>query len=311
MRLLAVDGNSIVNRAFYGIRPLTTKDGQFTNAIYGFLTMLYKIKNEENPDAVAIAFDLKTPTFRHKAYAGYKATRKGMPEELASQMEPLKKLLTLLGYRLVTCEGFELMIFSVRSPRLVKKTEMSALLQRVIVTAFSLCRTKQAFIFAQTNRIYFITPEKILETYGVTPKELIEIKAIQGDTSDNIPGVAGIGPKGAGDLIQKYHTVEYIYGHLDELEIKDGVRKKLTASKENAILSRMLGEINCNAPVDTSVENYVVDMKDADECAGFMAKLELFSLIEKYGIKLTKIQSPKRLRKIRLRLCLILTKMNF
>ena len=107
MRLLAVDGNSIVNRAFYGIRPLTTKDGQFTNAIYGFLTMLYKIKNEENPDAVAIAFDLKTPTFRHKAYAGYKATRKGMPEELASQMEPLKKLLTLLGYRLVTCEGFE------------------------------------------------------------------------------------------------------------------------------------------------------------------------------------------------------------
>lgn len=106
MRLLAVDGNSIVNRAFYGIRPLTTKDGQFTNAIYGFLTMLYKIKNEENPDAVAIAFDLKTPTFRHKAYAGYKATRKGMPEELASQMEPLKKLLTLLGYRLVTCEGF-------------------------------------------------------------------------------------------------------------------------------------------------------------------------------------------------------------
>lgn len=107
MRLLAVDGNSIVNRAFYGIRPLTTKDGQFTNAIYGFLTMLYKIKNEENPDAVAIAFDLKTPTFRHKAYAGYKATRKGMPEELASQMEPLKKLLTLLGYRLVTCDGFE------------------------------------------------------------------------------------------------------------------------------------------------------------------------------------------------------------
>ena len=127
MRLLAVDGNSIVNRAFYGIRPLTTKDGQFTNAIYGFLTMLYKIKNEENPDAVAIAFDLKTPTFRHKAYAGYKATRKGMPEELASQMEP------------------------------------SALLQQVIVTAFSLCRTKQAFIFAQTNRIYFIPPKRFLK----------------------------------------------------------------------------------------------------------------------------------------------------
>ena len=106
MRLLVVDGNSIVNRAFYGIRPLTTKDGQFTHAIYGFLTMLQKIKNAENPDAVDVAFDLRTPTFRHKAYSGYKATRKGMPEELASQMAPLKELLALLGYKIVSCEGY-------------------------------------------------------------------------------------------------------------------------------------------------------------------------------------------------------------
>lgn len=155
-------------------------------------------------------------------------------------------------------------------------------------TSVHLCSNKQDILY---------TPEKILEAYGVTPKELIEIKAIQGDTSDNIPGVAGIGPKGAGDLIQRYHTVEYIYDHLDELEIKDGVRKKLTASKENAILSRMLGEINCNAPVDTNVENYVVDMKDADECAGFMAKLELFSLIEKYGIKADKNTKPEKVEK--------------
>ena len=107
MRLLAIDGNSIANRAFYGIRPLTTKDGQFTNAIYGFLTMLEKIKTDTNPDRVAIAFDLKAPTFRHKAYAGYKAQRKGMPDELAQQMAPLKELLQLLGYTLVTCEGYE------------------------------------------------------------------------------------------------------------------------------------------------------------------------------------------------------------
>ena len=107
MRILVVDGNSIVNRAYYGIRPLTTKDGQFTHAIYGFLTMLKKLEKEENPDAVAIAFDLKSPTFRHKAYAGYKATRKGMPPELVSQMAPLKELLTLLGYKIVTCEGYE------------------------------------------------------------------------------------------------------------------------------------------------------------------------------------------------------------
>ena len=297
MRLLAVDGNSIVNRAFYGIRPLTTKDGQFTNAIYGFLTMLYKIKNEENPDAVAIAFDLKTPTFRHKAYAGYKATRKGMPEELASQMEPLKKLLTLLGYRLVTCEGFEADDILGTLAKACEENGNECVIATGDRDSLQLVSDKTSVHLCSNKQDILYTPEKILETYGVTPKELIEIKAIQGDTSDNIPGVAGIGPKGAGDLIQRYHTVEYIYDHLDELEIKDGVRKKLTASKENAILSRMLGEINCNAPVDTNVENYIVDMKDADECAGFMAKLELFSLIEKYGIKDDKNAKPEKVEK--------------
>ena len=297
MRLLAVDGNSIVNRAFYGIRPLTTKDGQFTNAIYGFLTMLYKIKNEENPDAVAIAFDLKTPTFRHKAYAGYKATRKGMPEELASQMEPLKKLLTLLGYRLVTCEGFEADDILGTLAKACEENGNECVIATGDRDSLQLVSDKTSVHLCSNKQDILYTPEKILETYGVTPKELIEIKAIQGDPSDNIPGVAGIGPKGAGDLIQRYHTVEYIYDHLDELEIKDGVRKKLTASKENAILSRMLGEINCNAPVDTNVENYVVDMKDADECAGFMAKLELFSLIEKYGIKADKNAKPEKVEK--------------
>ena len=297
MRLLAVDGNSIVNRAFYGIRPLTTKDGQFTNAIYGFLTMLYKIKNEENPDAVAIAFDLKTPTFRHKAYAGYKATRKGMPEELASQMEPLKKLLTLLGYKLVTCEGFEADDILGTLAKACEENGNECVIATGDRDSLQLVSDKTSVHLCSNKQDILYTPEKILETYGVTPKELIEIKAIQGDTSDNIPGVAGIGPKGAGDLIQRYHTVEYIYDHLDELEIKDGVRKKLTASKDNAILSRMLGEINCNAPVDTKVENYVVDMKDADECAGFMAKLELFSLIEKYGIKADKNAKPEKVEK--------------
>ena len=212
-------------------------------------------------------------------------------------MEPLKKLLTLLGYKLVTCEGFEAddilgtlaKACEENGNECVIATGDRDSLQLVSVkTSVHLCSNKQDILY---------TPEKILETYGVTPKELIEIKAIQGDTSDNIPGVAGIGPKGAGDLIQRYHTVEYIYDHLDELEIKDGVRKKLTASKENAILSRMLGEINCNAPVDTNVENYVVDMKDADECAGFMAKLELFSLIEKYGIKADKNAKPEKVEK--------------
>ena len=284
MRLLVVDGNSIVNRAFYGIRPLTTKDGQFTNAIYGFLTMLYKIKNEENPDAVAIAFDLKAPTFRHKAYAGYKATRKGMPEELASQMAPLKELLTLLGYKLVVCEGYEADDILGTLAKACEKSGNECVIATGDRDSLQLVSDKTSVHLCSNKQDIIYTPQKIMEDYGVTPRELIEIKAIQGDTSDNIPGVAGIGPKGAGDLIQRYHSVEYIYEHLDELEIKDGVRRKLTASKDNAILSRMLGEINCSAPVDTDIESYVVNMQDGGACARYMAKLELFSLIEKYNI---------------------------
>ena len=284
MRILVVDGNSIVNRAFYGIRPLTNKDGQFTHAIYGFLTMLNKIQNEENPDAVAIAFDLKAPTFRHKAYSLYKANRKGMPPELASQMPPLKELLGLLGYKIVTCEGYEaddiLGTFASACDKsgdecVIATGDRDSLQLASDKTTIHLCTNKQDIRY---------TPEKIMEDYGVTPSELIEIKAIQGDTSDNIPGVAGIGPKGAGDLIQKYHSVQYIYDHLDELDIKDGVRKKLTASKENAIMSRMLGEICRTAPVDTDITAYTVEIKDKQACADYMAKLELFSLMEKYGL---------------------------
>ena len=293
MRLLVIDGNSILNRAFYGIRPLTTKDGQFTNAIYGFLTMLTKLKNEENPDAVAIAFDLKAPTFRHKAYSGYKATRKGMPPELASQMTPLKELLKLLGYKIVTCEGYEaddiLGTFATACENsddecVIATGDRDSLQLVSDKTSVHLCTNKDDILY---------TPEKIMEDYGVTPLELIEIKAIQGDSSDNIPGVAGIGPKGAGDLIKKYHTVEYIYDHIDELDIKDGVRNKLKNSKENAILSRMLGEICRTAPIDTEVQKYVVNMENPAECARYMAKLELFSLIEKFGLNETEVPQEK------------------
>lgn len=284
MRLLVVDGNSIVNRAFYGIRPLTTKDGQFTQAIYGFLTMLHKIKNEENPDAVAVAFDLKAPTFRHKAYAGYKANRKGMPQELASQMPLLKELLGLLGYRIVTCEGYEAddILGTLASAceqsgnRCVIATGDRDSLQLVSdKTLVHLCTNRDDILY---------TPEKIMEDYGVTPAEMLELKAIQGDSSDNIPGVAGIGPKGAGDLIKRYHNIDYIYEHIDDIDIKDGVRTKLKNSKDNAFLSRMLGEICRTVPIDTDIEGYKSNSFDREGAARLMSRLELFSLIEKYGL---------------------------
>ena len=289
MKLLAVDGNSIMNRAFYGIRPLTTKDGQFTHAIYGFLTMLLKIKADTNPDAVAIAFDLHAPTFRHKAYSGYKATRKGMPEELRCQVEPLKELLKLLGYKLVSLEGYEaddiLGTFAKNSS--LKNYEC------VIATgdrdSFQLISDSVSVRFASTKQgtasaeIY--DKKRIVEEYGVEPRQLIDIKAIQGDTSDNIPGVAGIGPKGAADLIGRFSNLDNIYENIDTIDIKEGVRNKLKSDKENAYLSRMLGEIFCDVPIDTDIENYKVEMTDKDAAARYMASLELFKLIEKVGLQ--------------------------
>lgn len=303
MKLLAVDGNSIMNRAFYGIRPLTTKDGQFTHAIYGFLTMLLKIKADTNPDAVAIAFDLHTPTFRHKAYSGYKATRKGMPEELRCQVEPLKELLKLLGYKLVSVEGYEaddiLGTFAKNSS--LKNYEC------VIATgdrdSFQLISDTVSVRFAATKQgtpsaeIY--DKKRILDEYGVEPRQLIDIKAIQGDTSDNIPGVSGIGPKGASDLIGRFGNLDNIYENIDTIDIKEGVRNKLKADKENAYLSRMLGEIYCDVPIDTDIDNYKVHLEDRDAAARYMASLELFKLIEKVGLQVanaTVVSSEEKVR---------------
>ena len=288
MRLLAVDGNSILNRAYYGIRPLTTKDGQFTHAIYGFLTMLEKIKADTTPDGVAIAFDLRAPTFRHRAYAGYKAQRKGMPEELAQQVEPLKELLVLLGYKLVSLEGYEaddiLGTFAAsceeRGDECVIATgdrdSLQLVSDRVTVR---LAATKQG---APTAVLYDVN--KVLEDYLVEPRKLIDIKAIQGDTSDNIPGVSGIGPKGATDLILKFGSLKAVYDNIDSADIKESVRKKLVADKENAFLSLMLGEICRTVPIDTNPDNYRVEMQDPAAAARYMARLELFKLIDKFGL---------------------------
>ena len=285
MRLLVVDGNSILNRAFYGIRPLTTKDGMFTNAIYGFLTMLEKIKADTNPERIAVAFDLKAKTFRHEAYALYKANRKGMPEELHMQLQPLKDLLSALGYKIVTCEGYEADDILGTLAKSCENNGNECVIATGDRDSLQLVSDKVSVRLAKNlNGTMIYTPQTVLDEYGVTPKQLIEIKAIQGDTSDNIPGVAGIGPKGATELIQKYKTVEYIYEHIDELEIKEGMRQKLKDSKDNALVSRMLGEICVTAPVDTDLDVYAVADGDKALAKAMMSKLELFSLISKLGL---------------------------
>ena len=289
MKLLVVDGNSILNRAFYGIRLLTTKDGQFTNAIYGFLTMLLKIQEDVTPDAVAIAFDLKAPTFRHKAYEGYKSNRKGMPEELHQQLQPLKDLLTLLGYTIITKEGYEADDILGTLSHTCKVNGDECVLATGDRDSLQLINDKVTVRLASTkggkaNAILY-DEKKIMEDYGVTPRQLIEIKAIQGDSSDCIPGVPGIGPKGAGDLIQRFNNLDYIYENLDNIDIKDGMRKKLRENKDSAYMSRMLGEIKLDIPIDTDINHYLVNCTQPDEASRMMAKLELFSLIDKFKLK--------------------------
>ena len=289
MTLLVLDGNSIVNRAFYGIKLLTTKDGKYTNAVYGFLTMLDKIKDVTSPDAVAVAFDLKAPTFRHKAYDGYKAGRKGMPPELAQQMPVLKKLLTALGYKLVECEGYEADDILGTLAAECDKTGNKCVIATGDRDSLQLVSENVHVRLASTKmgkaeaELYDIA--KIKEEYGVAPAQMIEIKALQGDTSDNIPGVSGIGKKGAGDLIQRFGSIEYIYENLDTLDIKPGMKAKLEAGKDSAFMSKMLGTICREAPIDTDLSHYAVGECNVDETVRIMASLEFFSLIDKWGLR--------------------------
>lgn len=288
MKLLVLDGNSILNRAYYGIKILTTKDGHYTNAIYGFLTTFRRLLDESSPDAVAIAFDMKAPTFRHKAYDGYKSNRKGMPDELAQQMQPLKDILSALGFRIVTCEGYE--ADDILGTLAEKCTDKGY--ECMIATgdrdSLQLVSPTVSVRIAATKfgkpEVTLYDEDKIMEVYGVKPKQLIDIKAIQGDTSDCIPGVPGIGEKGAKDLISRFGSLDNIYNNIDTIDVKPGIRTKLISGKDSAYLSYMLGTINTEAPIDTDISGYLPSPCDKSKAAGIMAKYELFSLMEKWGL---------------------------
>ncbi len=284
MRFLVIDGNSIVNRAFYGIKLLTTKDGQFTNGIYGFLNILIRLREECDPDHVAVAFDLRAPTFRHKLYDGYKAGRKGMPPELASQMPLLKELLTDLGYKIVSEEGYEADDILGTLCATCKDGDR-CFLATGDRDALQLVSDRTTVLLAATKMGKAVTtpydPETLKAEYGLTPDQMIELKAIMGDTSDRIPGVAGIGQKGATDLVQRFGSIDYIYEHLDELDVKNGVREKLRAGKDSAFLSRTLGTICRTAPIDTDPASYVPGKGDIPAAIRLLARLEMFSIIEK------------------------------
>ena len=287
MKLMVIDGNSIVNRSFYGVRPLTTKDGLYTNAVYGFVTTLQRLMDEEAPEAVCVTFDRKEPTFRHLEYEGYKAQRKGMPEELAQQMPVLKDVLDAMNiprYELAGYEADDLI------GTISRKCE-SAGWDCVIVTgdrdSLQLVteHTKVKLISTRMGQTTTkdMTPESFWEVYGFDPIHIIDLKALMGDASDNIPGVKGIGEKTAMTLIQKYQTVDAIYAAMPEVDAKPAVLKKLETGEADARMSHHLATIITNAPLAFDPkENLCRPAKP--ELYRLFLRLEFNKLIEKMGL---------------------------
>ncbi|HHW45765.1 MAG TPA: DNA polymerase I [Clostridiales bacterium] len=302
MKLLALDGNSILNRAFYGIKLLTTKDGRYTNGIYGFINILNKLLELENPDAVAVAFDLHAPTFRHQKYAEYKAGRKGMPPELAQQLPVLKELIKHLGYCVLEAEGYEADDILGTLASACKQSGDECVIATGDRDTLQLVCPNVRVLLAATKMgrpdLTEYTPETIKATYGVEPEGLLEIKALMGDSSDNIPGVAGIGQKTATELICRFGSIDYIYENIDSLDIKPAIRQKLIDGRDSAYLSRELGKICCEAPVSLNISDYLIKERDEAELVRLFTSLEFFSIMERMNISaktITKItETPQK-----------------
>lgn len=288
MKLLCLDSNSILNRAFYGIKLLSTKEGVYTNAVYGYMNIFKKLYDEVRPDAVACAFDLKEPTFRHRMYDGYKAQRKGMPEELAMQLPLVKELLGYLGYRIVTLPGYEADDILGSLARLCEEEGHQCVIATGDRDSLQLISDTTTVLLASTKQGKPATTvcdrQYVQDTYGVTPRQLIEVKALMGDTSDNIPGVRGIGEKGALKLIAENGTMEELYRQLPKLQLSPSIREKLAKGEESARMSRTLAEICRTAPLPVSVEDCVPALPDYAAARALLSRLQMFSLIDRLEI---------------------------
>lgn len=288
MKFLVIDGNSVFNRAFYGIKLLSTSEGIFTNAIYGFLNILFSVSDEVRPDATAITFDVKAPTFRHEYYSQYKANRKGMPAELAQQFPILKELLKQLGYTLAEKSGFEAddligtfaKVCTDRGIDCVIATGDRDSLQ--LINDRVTVRLTSTFSGRTSSTVYDV--DEFRKKYSADPKQLIDIKALMGDSSDNVPGVAGIGEKTAIDLISKYKSIEDIFDNIDTIEVTNSVRNKLIAGKDSAFMSKYLVTIKQDVDFDSDPNNY--RRKPIDRAAAYKSfmKLEMPTMIQKLNL---------------------------
>ena len=299
-KLVLIDGNSIMNRAFYGImgsKALTTKDGKYTNAIYGFLAILFKLLEDENPEYIAVSFDLKAPTARHKLYDGYKANRKGMPNELAEQMPIIKEVLRAMNIDIVEKEGYEGDDIIGTLSRYGEEKGLEVIILSGDRDTFQLATDNVKIHIPRTKagktETEIFDRNKVKEVYGIEPKQLIEVKGLQGDTSDNIPGVPGIGEKTALSLIQKYETIDNLYKKIElgEDDLKGKQKEKIEENKELAYLSRTLGEINTNVPIEDTLEELKTEEWDKQKVLeifkelNFKRYIDRFNLLEEVGDK--------------------------
>lgn len=284
MKLLVIDGNSIINRAYYGIKLLSTKDGVYTNAVFGFLNMMKRFEDMCSPDAVAVAFDVHAPTFRHKMYDAYKAGRHAMPDELRSQMPIVKNLLHLLGIKTIECEGWEADDILGTLAARCREDGNECFIATGDRDSLQLAHGGVKVLLAKTKSTDVMDEQAIAVEYGVTPQQLIQVKALQGDSSDNIPGVTKVGPKTALDLIARFKTLDGVYENIDDESIKKGTRTHLIEDKEQAYLSLELGTIRTDAPIDTDINSYLLGDFDKNAAAGEFLRLELYSLMDKYNL---------------------------
>ena len=297
MKLMILDGNSVINRAYFGVKPLTTREGLYTHAIYGFLNILEKMEKEEQPDAVCVAFDLHGPTFRHLKYDGYKATRHGTPEELAMQMPVMKDVLQAMNIPIFQCQGWEAddvigtvgKICSNNGWECVVVTGDRDSLQLIDENVhIKLVITKAG----QTNATLY-TEEKFKEEYGFEPKRLIDLKALMGDSSDNIPGVKGIGEKTAKNLLMKFGTLDGVYANLEDSAIKPKQRENLINFKDDAYLSYDLATIVPEAPIEFEPKDAIVMPYNRPALYDLFQKLEFVRLIDKYGLRGAEQEKPR------------------
>ncbi len=294
MKLLILDGNSIINRAFYGVKLLTTRDGLYTNAIFGFLNILDRMEKDVQPDAVCVAFDLHGPTFRHMQYDGYKATRHGMPEELAQQMPIMKEVLRAMNIPVYECQGWEAddvigtvsVICSNNDWECVIATgdrDSLQLIDKNVHVRLVISKPGQT-----TATIY--DEELFRQEYGFDPKKMVDLKALMGDSSDNIPGVPGIGPKTATELLTKYGSLDGVYANLEDTSIRPKLREKLAAGRDSAYLSYDLATIRTNAPIDFAPMDAVIAPYNKQDLYSLFTKLEFVKLIDKYGLRGVNLQ---------------------